>query len=88
MKENKSSISEARSYKEIGEYWDAHDLSEHWEQTEPVEFDVDIASEKTYYAVENSLSAKLRLIAEKQGIPPEALLHQWVQQKVKEETAS
>ena len=34
MKGNKSSISKANSYKEIGEFWDAHDLTDFWEQTE------------------------------------------------------
>jgi hypothetical protein len=88
MKENKSSISGAQSYQEIGEYWDAHDLSEHWEQTEPVEFEVDIESEKTYYAVETALSAKLRSIAERQGVSAETLLNLWVQEKIGEERIS
>ena len=42
MSENKSSISHVASYQEIGEYWDIHDLSEVWEQTEPVDFEVDL----------------------------------------------
>jgi hypothetical protein len=42
MSENKTSISKASSYAEIGEFWDTHDLSDFWEQTKPVEFDVDL----------------------------------------------
>jgi hypothetical protein len=34
MSKNKTSISLATSYQEIGEYWDSHDLAEVWEQTE------------------------------------------------------
>ncbi len=60
MSKNRSSISKAHSYKEIGEYWDTHDLAEHWEETKPVEFEVDIKSEVTYYAVDNKLSAKVQ----------------------------
>ncbi len=86
MKESKSSISEAQSYQEIGEYWDTHDLSEQWEQTEAVEFEVDIESEKTYYDVETALSAKLRSIAERQGVSAETLFNLWVQEKVGKET--
>lgn len=48
MSKNRSSISRARSYREIGEYWDTHDLAEYWDQTEPAEFEVDIQSEVTY----------------------------------------
>jgi hypothetical protein len=40
-------LSKARSYKEIGEFLDTHDLAEYWEQTQPVEFELDIQSEVT-----------------------------------------
>ena len=43
MAEDRSSISGARSYREIGEFWDEHDLGEFWEQTSPAEFDVTFA---------------------------------------------
>jgi SAM-dependent methyltransferase len=42
MDDNKSSISDAQSYEEIGEFWDKHDISDYWEQTRPVEFEVDL----------------------------------------------
>ncbi len=42
MSESKSSISQAQSYRGIGEFWDTHDLADYWEQTESVEFEVDI----------------------------------------------
>lgn len=42
MDENKSSISGAQSYEEIGEFWDTHDVSDYWEQTRPVTFEVDL----------------------------------------------
>jgi len=40
MSENKTRISNASSYSEIGEYWDTHDLSEHWDETKDVVFEV------------------------------------------------
>jgi hypothetical protein len=52
MNKNKSSISKAQSYEEIGEYWDTHDLVKHWEETKPAKFEIDVQSETTYYAVE------------------------------------
>jgi hypothetical protein len=45
MKKNKSSISKMQTHEEIGEYQDTHDLAEHWEETKPAEFKVDIQSE-------------------------------------------
>jgi len=87
MSEDRSSISQARSYREIGEFWDTHDLTDYWEQTEPVEFEVDIQSEVTYYAVDSTLSARIREIARRQGVSAETLLNLWVQEKLQEQTA-
>lgn len=82
MAENKSSISKATSYQEIGEYWDSHDLGEVWDETEEATFEVDLQSDVFYYAVENSLSSKLHSIAEKRGVSPETLVNLWLQEKV------
>jgi hypothetical protein len=88
MRRNKSSISKAQSYKEIGEFWDGHDLTDYWNRTEPVAFEVEIESEATYFPVETSLSAKLISLAERRGVSPETLLNLWIQEKVKEEATT
>lgn len=41
----KTSISKARTYQEIGAFWDEHDATEFGEQTE-VEFEVNIKSQR------------------------------------------
>ncbi|MCP4599295.1 MAG: hypothetical protein GY847_01950 [Proteobacteria bacterium] len=87
MDENKSSISQAQSYKEIGEFWDTHDLADHWDQTEPVEFEVDIQSEVRYYPLESTLAASIAEIARQRGVSVETLLNLWVQEKLQEQTA-
>ena len=85
MNRDRDSISKAQSYKEVGEFWDAHDLADHWEQTHPVDFEIDIQSEVTYYALDTDLSAKVRSIAEQRGVSAETLLNLWVQEKLQEE---
>jgi len=85
MAKSKSSISRARSYKEIGEFWDTHDLTDYWDQTKPVEFEVDIQSEAVYYPIEPKLSAKISRIAKKRGVPAESLLNLWLKEKLREE---
>ena len=85
MKRSKSSISKASSYKEIGEFWDTHDLADYWEQTKPVEFELDIQSEVTYYPLDKALSSKVRSVAKKRGVSPETLLNLWVQEKLQEQ---
>jgi hypothetical protein len=82
MEENKSSISNAATYAEIGEFWDSHDLGDYWDQTEPVEFKVDIQSEATYYRLDAQLSARLGEIAKERGVSPETLVNLWVQEKL------
>ncbi len=79
---NRSSISEAQSYKDIGEFWDTHDLADHWDQTEPAEFEVDILSELTYYALDRKLAEAVRSLARKRGISADTLLNIWVQEKL------
>jgi hypothetical protein len=88
MAENKSSISNASSSTEIGEYWDTHDLSEHWDQTHEVSFDVSLESSVMYFAVEKSLAEKLRAAARVHGVSPETLLNVWVQEHVAAEQSS
>ena len=88
MRKNKSSISEATSYKEAGEFWDTHDLTEFWDKTKKASFEVDIESEITYYAVDKMLSEKIQAIAQKRGVTADTLINLWVQEKLREQKAS
>lgn len=68
MSEDKTSISKASSYEEIGEFWSKHDLAKFWEQTEPAEFEVEIESEKRYYPLDRDLSLEFGKIAQRRGV--------------------
>ena len=82
MAEDKSSISKKKSYREIGEYWDSHDLPE---DSEEVEFSVELDSDVHYFALENILSARLRLIASRRGVSTETLVNLWLQERANQE---
>ncbi len=69
-------------YEEIGEYWDTHDAGEAWDKGEPVEFEIDIKSERRYYPVEKTLSQKLNQIARAQGVSAEALINRWLWERI------
>ncbi|HLB69544.1 MAG: hypothetical protein OIN88_14060 [Candidatus Methanoperedens sp.] len=69
---SRSSISEAQSHKEIGEFWETNDLADQWDETRSAEFEVNLQSELTYYSV---VSAKIQAFARKRGISPETLLN-------------
>ncbi len=85
MKKGSTALSRAKSYKEIGEFWDNHDLSEFWASTKAAKFDVDIESEITYYALDKKLSEKIKRIAHERGVSPDTLLNLWVQEKLQEQ---
>lgn len=84
MKKSKSSISKGRSYAEIGEHWDKHDLSDVWAKTRKVEFEVVAEPEATYYPVSKTLSDKIELEARKHGVRSDRLVRTWLEQKIKE----
>ena len=88
MRKHKSSVSEAASYKEIGEFWDSHDVADFWDTTREVSFEVDIESEVTYYAIDKTLSEKIQAIAQKRGVTADTLINLWVQEKLHEQEVS
>ena len=85
MKKNKSSLSKARAYAQIGEYWDQHDLSDVWGKTKKVRFEVVAEPEATYYPIEKDLSEKIQSVARKQGVSSDTLVNLWLEQKIKEQ---
>lgn len=85
MAENKSSVSGSRSYEELSEYWDTHSLADHWDQTSPAEFDLDVKSSALYFPVDRLLADKLRAVAASHGVSTETLLNLWLQERVAEE---
>ena len=85
MSKGRSTVSKAKSYKEIGDFWDAHDLSNFWDQTKKVEFEVDIQSEITYYSLDKKLSEQIQFIAQRRGVSADTLINLWVQEKLQEQ---
>ena len=45
MQKSITTISKATTHREIAEFWDTHSIVDYWDQTKPVEFEVDIQSE-------------------------------------------
>jgi hypothetical protein len=84
MSDMKSSISHADSYEAIGSFGESHDLAENWEQTEAVEFEVDLQSHVTYYALDSLLSSRVREVARQRGVSAQTILNLWVQEKLQE----
>ncbi len=87
MSRNKASQSLGKSYKEIAEFWDEHDLTDFWDQTKEAAMEVDIASEETYFSLDKTLSSRLRKVAKKRGVSADTLINLWVQERLQIEKA-
>lgn len=81
MEKNKTTISKASTYQEIGEYWDTHELPEDAPEVEfNLKFDPD--PHHFYFEIENSVSDRLRTVAAKRGVSAESLVSLWVKEKL------
>jgi hypothetical protein len=88
MSKSRTPISGASSYAEIGEYWDQHDLSDHWDETKPAEFTLDLHGSSIYFPLERGLAEQLRTAAQAHGVSSETLLNLWVRERVTDELRS
>jgi len=87
MSENRSSISNASSYAEIGEFWDRHDLGDFEQQTYPVEFDLRVQSpSKVYVPLDRDMAELLRNAAASHGVSTETLLNDWLKEKIEQKS--
>lgn len=77
----KSSVSKAKSYKDIGAFWDEHDATEFGEQVD-AEFDVDIHSQHRYCPIDSHFMKNIRHLAEERGISEVTLINLWIQEKI------
>ena len=82
MKNHKSSISRASSYKGMGTFWDRHDATDYLKENPAVRMSFDNASEKTYFALEKGLSRRLQKAAKAHGVSSDTLINMWVQEKL------
>jgi hypothetical protein len=69
---------------EAGEFWDSHDLTDYWDLTREVSFEVDIQRRVFLTALEPGLAKKLTECARKQGVSTETLINVWLTEKVTE----
>ncbi len=63
MAENKQTIEpipqQFANIEEAAEFWDRHDLADYWEQTEAVDFDVNLQHRRYLVAIDPDMVKKL-----------------------------
>jgi len=78
---DKTPVSNATTYQDIGAFWDEHDATEFGEQTD-AKFQVNISSQHRYYPLDRDLSFEIRRIAKQHGVSEETLINIWIQEKI------
>ena len=82
MKKGKSTVSKSTSYESMGSFWDSKDLIDSVYKMKKVDFDVDIATQKTYCALDKSLSNKAQAAAKERGVSPDTLVNLLLSEKL------
>jgi hypothetical protein len=85
MNENRaqSSISNARTLKELAEFWDTHSLADYWDQTHEVEFEIR-AQRRRRVTLDPEVYSQVEALAHRRGIQPETLVNLWIAERVQE----
>ena len=85
MKENKdkqvTSISKAKSLEEIADFWDAHSLADHWDETYEVDFEVRM-QQRHRVTLTPEIYQKIEKQARVQGVLPETLVNLWLAERL------
>ena len=82
-----TTISNASSYEEIGEYWDSHSTADHWSEGRDVQIDVRMPRRQRI-AIEAELYERLREAARRQGVGVETLVNVWLARELTELVSS
>ncbi len=80
---SESSISNASTYKEIGEFWDEHDSTEFGGDAE-AQFVLRLGREQHYFAIDRTLYARIRVLAQQRGISEETLANRCIQERLEQ----
>ena len=83
MAENDSSpLPHFQSLEELVEYFDAHDMGEHWDRMPEAHFEVDIKRRHRLVSIEEDLMSTLSEIAQSRQVSVEVLIEAWLKEKV------
>ena len=80
---NRSSVSHATNYQEIGEFWDEHDATEFGGEDE-AELELELVSQRHYFAVDRELHTRIRALANQRGISEETLLNLFLKERLEQ----
>jgi len=78
----RSTVSRGKSYEEIGEFWDTHDLADFAGRTRSTTFEVDIKKRRFLVVVDPGILREVRKRAVTRGLSSESLVNLWLKEKL------
>ena len=83
MAENEATpLPHFQSLPELVEYFDAHDMGEHWDGMPEAQFEVDIKRRHRLVSIDEDLMSQLSDIAKSHKVAVEVLIEAWLKEKV------
>ena len=76
-------LPEPNSIDELVDFFETHDMGEHWEQMPEAEFEVKIKRRKHLIALEEDVVTRVTRIAKAKKISSEALINTWLKEKLR-----
>ena len=87
--QNQSRIPEFASREEEAEFWDTHDITDYWDELEPVNVRFsDRIDHGIIVTFKSKVFNKLFEMADERGVFPDVLIHEWVAKGMKEAQAT
>ena len=84
MKKPKSKLPTFKSLQEMADFWDTHEFTDFAHEFTPVKNATIKLDKKTYLPVTLAMYEKLEKIAGSRGLSVDALIKQWVEEKLAE----
>jgi hypothetical protein len=83
MAENEATpLPHFQSLPELVEYFDAHDMGEHWDRMPEAQFEVDIKRRHRLVSIDEDLMSQLSDLAKSHQVSVEVLIEAWLKEKV------
>ncbi|MFQ5707960.1 MAG: CopG family antitoxin [bacterium] len=84
-KNSKKKLPEFQSLDKLVEFFDSHDLGDYLEQMPEVHFEVAIKRKPHLFVLDDKLAKELTKIARAKQISSEALINDWLKEKIEEQ---
>ena len=73
---------EFASIEEAADFWDAHDLTDFWEDTREIKGDSKVPAASRYIPLEKEIAEKILKISRQRHISSETLVNLWIKERL------